>query len=186
LRSAAEFARRAVELDDRLAQGHSALAQVHLWQRRNDEAIEEIDRAIALSPNDARILGLRAMMRAWSGYPEDAIVDAADAVRLDPNSGALQLWNLGMAQYHAGHHHDAETNLRQSALLNPDFMPVHLYLAANQAHLGKADEANDAVEALRRINPAMTIGLASGYVPYKDAAVLAAVVEDLRHAGLPE
>ena len=186
LQSAADHARWAVELDDQLPEGHAALANVHLWQRLNDKAVEEIDRAIEISPNNARFLGLRAMIRAWSGYPEDAIADAKDAIRLDPNSGALLLWSLGMAQYHAGRYDDAETNLRESALLNPDFMPVQLWLAANQAHKDNAAEAKRAIAALRRINPAMTIRLASEYVPFRDATMLASLADDLRKAGMPE
>jgi tetratricopeptide (TPR) repeat protein len=185
LRLAAEFARRAVDLDDRLPQGHSVLANVLLWQRQNDGALKEIDRAIALSANDARLLGLRAMIRALSGSPEDAIADATEAIRLDPNS-ALLSWMLGMAQYHDGRHHEAETNLRKAELLNPDFMPVHLWLAANQAHLGKAEEARSAMVALCRINPAMTIRLAGEFVPFKDVSTFDSFAADLRKAGLPE
>ena len=186
LRAASEFARRAIALDDQLSEGHSSLANVHLWQRRNDEAMTEIDRAIALSPNDARLFGLRAMIRAWAGAPDDAIADATQAIRMDPISGAVTLWTLGMARYHAGRYEDAAKNLRESALLNPDFMPVYIYLAANHARLGQTDQARDAVAELRRLNPAMSVGLIGEVIPYKEASMLAAISEDLRKAGLPE
>ena len=186
LKWAGEFAGRAIALDDNLSEGHSSLANVLLWQRRNDKAMTEIDRAITLSPNDARLFGLRAMIRAWAGAPEDAIADAAEAVRMDPISGAVTLWTLGMAQYHAGRHHDAGTSLRQCALLNPDFMPVYIYLAANHAHLGESDDTRNAAAELCRINPSMSIRLVGEVIPYKEASMLAAISENLRKAGLPE
>ncbi len=186
LQTAADYACRAVELDAQLPQGHSALANVRVWQRRHDEAVEEIDRAISLSPNDSRFRGLRAMILTWSGSPENAIVDATEAVRLDPNSGTVLLWTLGMAQYHAGRHDDAETNLRKAVLLNPDFMPVHLWLAANEVHLDKAEDVKNAIMALHRINPAMTIRQIGELVPFGNASMLASMAEDLRRAGLPE
>lgn len=186
LQTAAEWALRAVALDEGLPQGHAALAHVRLWQRRHDEAIEEIDRAMAISPNDARFLWLRAMIRVWSGLLENALTDAKEANRLDPSTAAMTQWTLGMVQYHAGRHVDAATNLHQSALLNPDFMPVHLWLAANQAHLGNSSEAENAVVALNRLNPTMSIRLTGEIVPLKDAEMLASMADDLRKAGMPE
>ena len=91
-----------------------------------------------------------------------------------------------MARYHAGRYEDAAKNLRESALLNPDFMPVYIYLAANHARLGQTDQARDAVAELRRLNPAMSVGLIGEVIPYKEASMLAAISEDLRKAGLPE
>jgi tetratricopeptide (TPR) repeat protein len=167
-------------------QGHAALANVRLWQRRNDEAIEEIDRAMAIGPNDARFLWLRAMIRTWSGYLENAISDAKEANRLDPKSAAITLWTLGMVQYHAGRYDEAGTNLRHSALLNPDFMPVHLWLAANDGHLCESEGAKSAIDALHRLNPAMSIQRIGETVPFKDTKMLALMADDLRKAGLPE
>ena len=105
---------------------------------------------------------------------------------MDPISGAVTLWTLGMAQYHAGRHHDAAKNLRQCALLNPDFMPVYIYLAANHARLGQTEDAGNAAAELRRLNPVMSVRLIGEVIPYKEASMYAAIAEDLRKAGLPE
>ena len=126
------------------------------------------------------------MVRAWSGSPEDGITDATEAIRMDPISGAVILWTLGMAQYHAGRHLDAAKNFRECALLNPDFMPVYIYLAANHAHLGESDDAKNAAAELCRINPSMSIRLVGEMIPFGDASMLAGISEDLRKAGLPE
>ena len=91
-----------------------------------------------------------------------------------------------MVQYHAGRYDDAATNLRHSALLNPDFMPVHLWLAANHGHLCESEGAKTAIVALHRLNSAMSIRLIGETVPFKDTKMLASMVDDLRQAGLPE
>lgn len=186
LRLAAEQARRAVAADDRLGHAHGTLAFANLWQRHNNLALEGIDRAIALSPNDQRNIGLRAIIRVWSGRADKAMADAKEALRLDPNNRALPLWYLGMAQYHTGSNDDAGINLRESALLNPDFMPVHLWMAANEARLGNTKAAERAIAALRGINPAMNIRLTIETVPFSDDVMLTDFIDDLRAAGLPE
>lgn len=183
---ASDFARRAVAVNSELPEGHVALAHVLLWQRENDEAVAEIDRAIELNPNSARTRGLRSMILAWSGRPEDAIADAKEAIRLDPNGPALYHWNLGIAQYHSDRFGDAEGNLRKSALLNPDFMPVHFYIAANHIHIGKNEEARRAFAEVVRLNPEMSVQTVKFYIPISDPKVLARLIDDLREAGLPE
>ena len=87
---ALEAARRALTLDERLAEAHHALAMVHLWMDWNWTIIErEFMRALALNPNAAltRVycaLGLAAMRR------DDAAVREAEcAAAIDPLSAIL-------------------------------------------------------------------------------------------------
>jgi hypothetical protein len=70
---------------------------------------------------------------------------------------ALYLWSRGHALYCLGRSKEAVVSLRESALLNPDFMPVHLWLAATYAPLGNRAEANASVAAVQRVNSAVSL-----------------------------
>src|SRR5207249_3707562 len=53
LERALALTQQAVALDDSLPLAHSALGRVSLWKKQHDKAIAEVERAIALDPNDA-------------------------------------------------------------------------------------------------------------------------------------
>ena len=53
LEQAFDLARKAVALDDSLPLAHAILGQVLVWKdREHEQAIAEVERAIALGPND--------------------------------------------------------------------------------------------------------------------------------------
>ncbi|NIQ39605.1 MAG: tetratricopeptide repeat protein, partial [Proteobacteria bacterium] len=53
LERAFELAQKAISLNDSLADAHELLGEVYLWQKRHDQAVEEMKKAIALGPNNA-------------------------------------------------------------------------------------------------------------------------------------
>jgi len=70
--------------------------------------------------------------------------------------------------------------------VNPNFDPIYWMLAAASAHLGRMNEARRYVAELRRIAPAVTIERIRDGQPAKDPERLAAILDGLRLAGLPE
>ena len=78
-------ARRALELDPDCAEAHGVLALTHLNAGEHDEAMEMVEKAIALAPNNAEILGgvASAVMRK-SGQPERGAELVRKAMRLSP------------------------------------------------------------------------------------------------------
>jgi tetratricopeptide (TPR) repeat protein len=45
----------------------------------NETALDALDRAIALNPNDAAVFGSRALVLAWLNRPDEAIASAEQA-----------------------------------------------------------------------------------------------------------
>src|SRR5262249_58162884 len=70
---AAAAARRAIELDDGLGEGHTALAAVRLWAEWDvDSADEELVRALARNASDAAAHHDRAWVLVVRGRPAQA------------------------------------------------------------------------------------------------------------------
>lgn len=74
-----------------------ALALVAAGQRR--EALELLDQAVSLAPDDANVLANRALERVRSGNLEGARADLAKAVELDPTERIAMNGNALLAMY---------------------------------------------------------------------------------------
>lgn len=83
---AEQTARKAVALDDSLAEAHWALSRVRAAELDFASAATEIRRAMALDPTDQRFHKALVTQHIWAGQPEEALAEARRAVELDPLS----------------------------------------------------------------------------------------------------
>jgi tetratricopeptide (TPR) repeat protein len=79
-----EAARKAVALDDSLAEAHYALGRVRLATYDFPSAEAEFAHAIALDPNRSMYRRHMAELRLWAGRPADALAEARRALETDP------------------------------------------------------------------------------------------------------
>jgi len=107
LERAFELAQRAASLDDSLSEAHSLLGKVHLWKKRHELAIAELEKAIALNPNYADGLTGLGEVLYFAGRPEEAIALVKKAMRLNPRYPVWYLHNLGHAYFLAGRYEEA-------------------------------------------------------------------------------
>jgi TolB-like protein/Tfp pilus assembly protein PilF len=133
-------ASKAVELEDSLAEAHTALAAARLseWDWPNTE--REFKRAIELNPNDATA-------HVWYGFYLDAMGRQAEnlaqrrrAYELDPSNPTANA-GLGIALFRAGHAREAIAVLDEAIRLNPDFAMAHENLGAVYTEMGQFDKA---------------------------------------------
>jgi TolB-like protein/Tfp pilus assembly protein PilF len=98
---------RAIALAPELAEGHSALATYfHFGSLNLRRANEEYERALALAPGNARLLGFYGLFAVLMGRTETGIAAARRAVQLDPlNSNRYGA--LGAAHYFAHQYKDS-------------------------------------------------------------------------------
>ena len=178
-----EFSRKAVLLDENLPLAHFQLGMALLHKRRHDEAVAELDRALALNPNytDYQFgYGL-----ALAGQSARAIEVLQENLRLDPFGHPSRLCHIGQACYMLGRYQEAVTPLRECALRIPVLWSSYIFLAASHAQLGELDRAKTEVMNALRIYPAFTVEKLNRALPYnaRDSGHLA---DGLRKAGLPE
>jgi TolB-like protein len=186
---AARLARRAVELgkDDAiaLARGGHALAFV---AGDLDSGVVFLDRALVLNANLAPAWTLSGWLRAYRGEPDVAIEHHANAMRLSPLDPIIYHMQVGTAFAHmlAGRYNEALSWAEPPFRAEPEYLPAAGILAAARALAGRVQEARQAMQHLRRIDPALRISNLRQRHPIRRAEDLAKFAEGLRKAGLPE
>ncbi len=134
-------AKKAVELDDSLAEGHTALATVKANKWDWPEAEREFKRAIELNPNYANAHYFYAFFYLTPmGRHEESIREMKRALELDPLSLIMNS-NLARAYFLARQYDQAIAQERKTLEIDPNFPHAHAYLAAVYEQKGMFREA---------------------------------------------
>jgi len=129
-------ARKAVELDDSLAEAHRALAfaeRYGTWDFQDAE--KEFRRAIELNPKDPQVRRWYANAFAVPGRFEDSLEQINKAQELDPSSNAT-LADKGLLLFIAGRTQEGIDLLREVEQSAHGFSSPHAYLARINFRLG--------------------------------------------------
>jgi TolB-like protein/cytochrome c-type biogenesis protein CcmH/NrfG len=185
LNRALEAAQQAVGLDPISQLAHFALADVYFYRHELDGFFAETERAIALNPNNASVLGMSGMRFHMAG-DERGIALVKKAMKLDPFLPAI--FNLPIASHHfqKGEYEEALAAARKIDL--PGFFGTQIYLAAIYAELGRKSEARSAVEELLKLYPGFTTETHIEEARKHNAPDerIRRFVDALRKAGLPD
>jgi TolB-like protein/Tfp pilus assembly protein PilF len=119
---------KALQLDDKLAEAHTALAGVLSADRDTAGSISEFQRAIALNPN-------YATAHHWYGYGtlraigwfDEAIAEGTRAIELDPLSPIMNA-NLGETLLYAHRYDEAIAQFHKTLEIDPTFYYGHQVL----------------------------------------------------------
>jgi eukaryotic-like serine/threonine-protein kinase len=157
-------ARRALEIDDQLAEAHASLASNladYDWDWAGGE--REFQTALRLNPNASLVHAYYAHFLRQEGKIEESIREGRRAVELDPVF-AQGSFLLAQSLYEARRYDEAVSQLRKALDLEPRFWPAHLYLGKTLAEQGQFQEA---VEELKEAGdftaePYATIGYVYG------------------------
>ncbi len=118
-------------------------------QGRPQQAVDLVDRALALRPADAGFHLSRGVALQFLGRREEAIACFQEALGLQPQLPHAHN-NLANALYEQGKHNEALEHWRQAVTLQPDYADAHRNLGHVLAELGHFDAAlPHAREALR-------------------------------------
>jgi adenylate cyclase len=177
---------QAIALSDSYLLSHVILGYVYLWQKQYEQAIAEMERAIALDPSRAYGYAGLAEVRSRVGRPEEALGLAEQALRLGfpPHGGDSYLESLGTVYYLAGRTEEAIAPLKEFRSRFPNRLVAPLTLAAVYSELGREAEARAEVAEVLRINPKFSLEVHKQRAPIKDPAVLERHLAALRKAGL--
>src|SRR5262249_25525710 len=96
-----------------------------------DQAISEVERAIALDPNNADSYVWQAEVLHFAGRPEKALRALEQAIRLNPRCTPSCLFLLGHTYFVTGRYGEAIATLQEVIRRSPDFMYAHFTLATN-------------------------------------------------------
>src|SRR5437667_4516933 len=150
---AAAAAKKALELDDTLAEARTSLAlAIWLYDFDSSQAIREFQHAIELNPNYAiahQQYGNNTL--AALGRFDDAIVEGKRAVELDPLSLVINT-DLGSDYYYARRYDEAIAQLRKTLEMDPGFYIAHLVLGQVLDAKGARDAAIVECQKARALN----------------------------------
>jgi TolB-like protein/DNA-binding winged helix-turn-helix (wHTH) protein/Tfp pilus assembly protein PilF len=161
----AAAARRALQLDEGLAEAHAILGLVAVSTVPEWEHSEpEFRRALELDPNDAASHHWLAYYLFFAGRPDEALAEIGLARQLDPLSAVTNA-DEGHFLYATRHFGEARTRLQAAIELEPELGQPHETLALVELESGHPTEAVKEARAGLVLDPstASTMGEA-GYV----------------------
>jgi TolB-like protein/Tfp pilus assembly protein PilF len=150
---AEEAAKRALALDETVAEAHNALGEAFLFYDFDfSQSIREFQRAIELKPN-------YASAHQWYGNDllvplgrfDEAIAEVKRAVELDPLSLIINN-DLGNTYYYARRYDEAIGQLRKTLEMDPGFYFAYLTLGQALEMKGALDAAIEEYQKARALN----------------------------------
>jgi len=105
-----------------------ALASWQTSHKNYNEALQSLEAAAVLDPEQPKIPFQRGVVHLRLSQPELAVADFRAAVQLNPESAGNHL-NLGIASYQAGNLPDAQAAFQQAITVDPDKTLARLLLA---------------------------------------------------------
>jgi adenylate cyclase len=172
----------ALRVDANNVQARVLLGRYNLAYNRYSAAELELDRAVAINPNNADALAGRGNGLLWMGRTDQALETLELAQRIDPDLNPYERFTLALAYYLKKRYDDAieqcVVNLRKSpeATFN---LPV---LAASYAQSGRLADAERTVAALRARDP--TFDARTYGTKFQKASDLENLRTGLKKAGL--
>jgi TolB-like protein/DNA-binding winged helix-turn-helix (wHTH) protein/Tfp pilus assembly protein PilF len=117
------MAKKALQLDDTLAEAHAALGTIYLDDWRWAEALQELKKASELEPNDPQLHFRLANCYRIVGNLQRAVEQAKEAKRLDPGSAGMAA-ELGWMYFNLGDEAQADKEFKDAKALEPVSVPA--------------------------------------------------------------
>jgi TolB-like protein/DNA-binding winged helix-turn-helix (wHTH) protein len=170
-------ARKAIELDDTLAEGHHAMAAYYLfyaWDLPRADA--ESRRAIELNPNIAEQHHLHSYTLFAMNRIDEALAEQKRAMDIDPFE---RVWGMGRAYIQAREFDRAILELRLRAEALPTDPGLHWLLSRAYWQKNMSKESQQELEEMLRLeNPARAESARKAYAEGGEQAVARWIVND--------
>lgn len=131
------------------------LAELELLQKKNTDARDYINRAIALKANFTDAMYVLTQIEIADGNVEGAIAATQKTALLD-SGNPVRFFQLGVLQFSAKHYQDAAQSLEHAISLSNDYSNARYFLAFAYDVLGKKADAINQLNAVLRLNPDST------------------------------
>jgi serine/threonine protein kinase/tetratricopeptide (TPR) repeat protein len=180
---AREAARKAIELDDNLAEAHVELGSVYAFYDFDWAAAEhEFRRALDLSPNYAPSPEYFAWYLMTVGRKDESLSQIRRAEQLDPLSSEI-LSVSGLFLYFSRRYDEALTELKKCIDVDPNSWTGYLFLSQVYQQQGRFPEAMEALQHASRIvgdsNAIPTAELAHAYAASGRKAEARRILDEL-------
>jgi adenylate cyclase len=179
-----ELLRKAIVLDDTLAEAHALLGYLFSMTRKHDKALVLGMKAVALNPNSAESHMRYGKILTFAGSYEESIPELQKAIRLNPIPPNIYLYSLGISYALTGQYEEAITWCDKAVRREPDSMFARLFMAQIYSYSGRDEEARAEAAEVLRINPNFSLEKFAKRVTYKNQEDKERAISALRKAGL--
>ena len=176
-------AEKALALDENDMECLRILCEIHMEQEDLEKAEHYHNRAIALNPNDPRMLAQRGELMIWLGKPEEGVEWVQKAMQLDPLGADGFAHLLGRALRADRRYEDAIEAYKQVRVVRYQHSAE---MAACYAASGIDHEAAKQKADTLRLNPDFSTEKYIASLPYKNATDREHLRDSLHKAGLPD
>jgi len=176
-----ELALKGLSLDKSNSEAYALLGLVYTFREQYDLAINKLNRAIELNPNDAKSLSNRGQVLLWAGRTDEAILSLETAHQFDPNLAFGNFMFLGIGYYLKGQYANAIRVLEEGVSRSRDWVGNHIILTAAYAQSGRLADAERQAKEVLRLDPFFEV---ENYgTVFQNPAHRDKIVEGLRKAG---
>ncbi len=180
-------AKRAIQIDENLAEAYNSLAAINLLYDWNWKEAEEVFiKSLNINPNYIQTYSWYALYLSVNRRFDEAKSQLNKALELDPLS-AISRTDLGQVYYHAGEYLRAIKEYQISLSLDSNYVYTYAYLGQTYAIQGMLNEAeasfSRAVELTGSKDPATLAGLAYVYAIQNKTGEATAILTQLKNLG---
>ena len=146
---------KALALDPATTSAYRVLADIDIFRKRYDLALERLDRALEINPNDVETYAERGSALVFAGKPAEALNWLQGALQFDkghPRTSA----RLGLAYYLLGRYDEAIEACDRALARNPGCnvqIRTHPILAAVYAEAGREQDAESERAIVTHLSP---------------------------------
>lgn len=184
LEEAWKWGQATLDLDSSIPEAHSVLGEILLWKGEHQLAIQELQMAVSIAPNEANFLAGLGSIKIWAGAIEEGAALTTKAMRLNPVYPAYYVWQLGHSFYLSGRLDEAVEAFEKATSLNPDWFPSHVFSAICFAEMGRMEEAQASLRKVLEAQPTFSVEHWEGNIPYKNQGDTGRWADGLRAAGM--
>jgi tetratricopeptide (TPR) repeat protein len=154
-----EAAQTAVRLDVDDPWAHLALGHVHRQRLELQDAVAELQNALALNPNFAFAHTHLGLVLCFLGRSEEALAELGTAERLSPRDFQAGLNNIGraIACFIDGRYRAGVDFARKAIRQSPDSVGAHHLLVVNSALADEMEQARAALQTLKQLEPDLSL-----------------------------
>ena len=157
-----EAANRGVDLAPESAFAHTALFGAYYLTCQPERMRVEAERALAISPNNAALLGVMGNNLAFAGLWDLGVQLAQKGISLaGPGAPRWWWWATAKDLYHKGEYEQALEYFRR-AYVEQNWL-YHLHLAFTLPYVGRIDEARAEIPILMKLKPSISVQEADRY-----------------------
>jgi adenylate cyclase len=179
-----QLVEHAASLDENDTECHRIMCRIALIQAKYAKSNYHLERALALNPNDPRLVVQRGINLTFLGDPAAAIPWIEKAMRLDPFSAHRYYLDLVRALFMDRRPAEAVAVLERTTR---EHWEHYLWAAASSAALTEEAAALEAAQRAMMLRPQLSIAsYVDGRFKWKRSEDRARLREALARAGLPE